>query len=92
MPFAVLFNRKLKHFLRLEYPLTVILSDDGRYRGEYLDLPGCEACAERPADLYATLERMRREWIRRRLSENRTVPFPNDHLKHGDTGTYRRAS
>lgn len=92
MPFKVLFNRKLKHFLRLEYPLTVILADDGRYRGRYLDLPGCEASAKKPADLYATLERMRREWIRKRLSENRAVPLPNEHLKRGEPGAYRRAS
>ncbi len=71
-------TQQIRFYLRLHYPVQVVLAEDG-FRGCYPDLPGC-GCAE--ADLgrlYSTLERERRQWITAQVLEGQQVPLPNSH-------------
>ncbi|MEM6533379.1 MAG: type II toxin-antitoxin system HicB family antitoxin [Myxococcota bacterium] len=73
-------DRRINHYLRLQYPVEASLSDQGFYVGRYPDLPGCEAVGITPADLYHALNGARRDWISERLRAGASVPAPNSHL------------
>ena len=76
-------RRKLKYFLRLNYPLQVVV-DEGQVRGCYPDLPGCEVVGDSLLELEeikATLEKVRREWLTERVEAGDTPPMPNSHLE-----------
>lgn len=76
MPLAVMTRRKLKHFLRFQYPVTVVADSHG-FVGIYPDLPGCRAYAATPAELYALLDTRRRHWLQKRIIGGDPVPLPN---------------
>ena len=69
-------NRKLKYYMRLQYPATVVLADTGIV-GELRDLPGCSVLADTVSEAYARLDEARRLWIRDRLLAGGEVPMPN---------------
>lgn len=71
-------RRKLKYFLRLNYPMHVYASDDG-YVGLYPDLPGCEMRRDNLQDLKRDLERLRRAYLEERVCAGETPPLPNTH-------------
>jgi len=68
--------RKIRYYVRLHYPLSVIAMERGFY-GKFPDLPGCEQVDDDLPVLYASLERLRREWIAERVAGGRSVPLPN---------------
>ncbi len=70
--------RKVRYYTRLHYPAQVLLTDSG-FRGTYPDLPGCFFECDDIHELYARLERIRREWIANRLVAERDVPLPNSY-------------
>jgi predicted RNase H-like HicB family nuclease len=72
--------RKVRYYIGLHYPLFVTLTDEG-FHGTYPDLPGCVAVARDSAELYATMDQVRREWIANRVFAGDEVPLPNVHLK-----------
>lgn len=69
-------NRKLKYYMRLQYPATIVLGEAGIV-GELRDLPGCNVVADSIAEVYTRLDEARRLWIRDRLLADREVPMPN---------------
>lgn len=73
-----LHRRRLKYFLRLEYPLHVTFTDDG-VLGQYPDLPGCRAEAPSIDSLHEQIFDVRRRWIINRLERGEDVPLPNCH-------------
>lgn len=68
--------RKVRYYTRLHYPVQVVLTDSG-FRGTYPDLPGCSFVSDTVDELYARLERVRREWIADQLIAENDVPLPN---------------
>ncbi len=86
MPFnRPFFGRRLRHYLRLQYPVEIIMTPQGFYYGHLPDLPGCDAIASTPEELYAALDRERRQWIRERVQSDQAVPRPNTHLDREET-------
>jgi hypothetical protein len=75
-----LMARKVRYYVGLHYPLFVVLTDDG-FCARYPDLPGCTCVARDSSDLYATMDRIRREWIAARLFAGEEIPLPNAHLE-----------
>ncbi|MEO1483776.1 MAG: type II toxin-antitoxin system HicB family antitoxin [Myxococcota bacterium] len=76
----LLTRRRVNHYLRLQYPADVSMTDDGSFFGTYPDLPGCEAMGESPAALFVALDAARKRWISDRLSAGGQIPAPNTHL------------
>ncbi len=75
-------RRKLKFFLRLNYPMQVVVDTSGA-KGCYPDLPGCELeCPNLAAleDLKTDLERLRQDWLTKTVEAGETPPMPNSHL------------
>lgn len=79
----ILKAKRIRHFLRLSYPLRVIANDDG-FSGDYPDLPGCAVMGADLSMLYQQLESRRREWITEHVLMGENVPMPNSHLVPGD--------
>lgn len=74
-----LFKRRLSHYLRLEYPVRVVITGRG-VCGSFPDLPGCTVEAATMATLHRELFLARRRWLEQRISRGKRVPLPNMHL------------
>lgn len=74
-----LLNRKLKYYLRLQYPVRIIAGDEGLV-GSHPDLPGCTVLADTFPAVYAALEDARRAWIHNRILAGDEIPAPNAYL------------
>lgn len=78
-----LIRRKLKFYLRLNYPLQVVISASGA-NGVYPDLPGCTATESDLEKLRVRIERMRRDYLTRQVEAGKDPPMPNSHLRAPD--------
>lgn len=76
----VLVARKLKYFLRLQYPAQVVMTGEG-FRGSLPDLPGCIATASTLEGLYTELDRKRRIFLERCVMHGEPIPTPNFFLR-----------
>ncbi len=73
-------SRRIKHYLRLNYPLRVVAQGAG-FAGDYPDLPGCSLDAADLASLYAAADAARRQWITERVLTDASIPLPNSYLQ-----------
>ena len=64
------------YYARLPYPVEVVPTKDGHLVARVRDLPGCTARAATPEELWAAVERAKREWIEDALSRGERVPEP----------------
>ena len=71
-----LLRRRLRYYLRLDYPVHVTWGSEG-FVGSYPDLPGASVADTELPRLYARLENTRRDWLAARVRENLPVPMPN---------------
>ncbi|MBC7792669.1 MAG: type II toxin-antitoxin system HicB family antitoxin [Clostridia bacterium] len=69
-------NRKLKYFMRLQYPATIVVLG-ASIVGALRDLPGCAVSGDSVSEVYVRLDEARRLWIRDRLLAGGDVPLPN---------------
>lgn len=81
-------NRKLKYYMRLQYPATVVVAETGIV-GELRDLPGCSVSASSISEAYKRLDEARRLWIRDRLMAGGDVPMPNSSTNAAPTNDMR---
>ena len=72
-------TKKLKYYLRLQYPVRVVLSAEGLV-GEHPDLPGCQVTCDSTSALYAALDDARRHWLREQVVMGNDIPLPNSYL------------
>lgn len=61
------------------YDYLFIVYFDTLYFGEYLDLPGCMACAETIEKLVIKLEQARLIWIKKAKQMKRHIPLPGEY-------------
>ena len=80
MPLNILSGRRMRHYMRLQYPVAVVVTPQGFYHGQHPDLPGCSAIGSSPEAMYAILDKARRSWIREQIRLEQSVPLPNAHL------------
>lgn len=78
-----LLRRKLKYFLRLNYPMQVWFEDCG-FSGRYPDLPGCELRCDDLDELKAGLEQARRAFLTAEIARGKTPPMPNSYVDRCD--------
>ena len=74
-----MFNKKLKFYLRLQYPVRIVAGEDGLV-GSLPDLPGCTVTADSAPAVYSALELARRSWLADRISAGDDIPMPNSFL------------
>jgi hypothetical protein len=72
-------SRRIKHFLRLNYPLRVVRLGK-TFRAEYPDLAGCRVAHSNLAVLYCEAEAARRQWITESVLIDAPIPLPNSFL------------
>jgi predicted HicB family RNase H-like nuclease len=63
-------------YLRQPYGRLVIPEDDGTYRGEILEFPGCIATGNSASETLASLEEVARDWLEAALECGQNVPEP----------------
>jgi predicted RNase H-like HicB family nuclease len=74
----LMLSRKLKYYMRLQYPVCIVFSDDGVI-GSLPDFPGCAVLADSVSAVHARLDDARRAWIRDRVVAGHEVPLPNSY-------------
>jgi hypothetical protein len=72
-------SRRIKHFLRLNYPLRVI-SEKKQFRADYPDLSGCVVLEADLRLVYAKADAARRQWITESVLIDAPIPLPNTYL------------
>jgi predicted RNase H-like HicB family nuclease len=87
---TLMLTKKLKFFLRLQYPVRIVASEDGLV-GSHPDLPGCTVTAESAPATYAALELARRSWLAEHIGAGEDIPMPNAHLSTDEPETTRSA-
>lgn len=75
----ILKARRIRHFLRLTYPVRVWLADDG-FVGNYPDLPEITLKDSDLQQLYSSLDQARREWITEQVLAGSSIALPNSYL------------
>jgi hypothetical protein len=84
-------SRKLKYYLRLQYPVRIVAGDEGLI-GAHPDLPGCSVLGDSAPQVYAALELARREWLRHHVAAGDDIPLPNAYLTGEEPDAPRQAS
>ena len=69
-------SRSLEHYLALQYPYYLTLSDEGVVIAEHLDLPGCSAQGDSAEEAVAELDIAREIWLVNRFEEGHPIPEP----------------
>ncbi len=73
-------ERMLQHFLRLNYPLEVVVLTPTEIAGVYPDLEGCDLMASSIDELQRLMELQRRVWLRDCIESGGVPPQPNTAL------------
>lgn len=63
-------------YLKRPYTRLVVPEEDGTYRGEVLEFPGCFATGDTPAEAYAELEATAADWLRAAMERGQPIPEP----------------
>lgn len=66
----------ISSYLKKPYARLVVPEDDGTFRGEVLEFPGCIAIGDTPAEAFASLEEAAKGWLRAALIRNQNIPEP----------------
>jgi predicted HicB family RNase H-like nuclease len=63
-------------YLKMPYGRLLVPEDDGTYRAEIIEFPGCFAVGENVAEAASNLERAATSWIESTIAKGRSVPEP----------------
>lgn len=63
-------------YLKRPYTRLVVPEEDGTFRGEILEFPGCFATGDTPAEAYAKLEAVAADWLAAALERGQSIPEP----------------
>jgi antitoxin HicB len=63
-------------FLKKPYSRVVVPEEDGTFRGEILEFPGCIATGETASETLARLEDVAESWLESMLARGQPVPEP----------------
>ena len=67
---------KATEYLKRPYGRVVIPEDDGSFRAEIVEFPGCIAVGDTAAEALANLERVADSWLQATLAKGLHVPEP----------------
>lgn len=63
-------------YMKRPYARVLVPEDDGTYRGEILEFPGCISTGDTPAEALESLEEIAESWIASALANGQSVPAP----------------
>ena len=81
---AIIRERALRYYLRLNYPVRTLMNQNTCI-AVHPDLPGCEVRGQNPRDAFVKLEKLRQRWIYNAISLSLPVPSPNDYIEGPST-------
>ncbi len=67
-----------KAYLRQPYTRLLVPEDDGTFRAEIMEFPGCIATGDSTTEALSSLERVACSWIMSALAKKQTIPVPID--------------
>ena len=65
-------------YLKLPYGRVVVPDDDGTFRAEIVEFPGCIATGDSAAEALTNLENVAESWLQSILARGQKVPEPMD--------------
>jgi len=77
-------NKMQKHqgdiadYMKRPYARVLVPEEDGTYRGEILEFPGCISTGDTPAEALDSLEEIAESWIASALANGQSVPPPSE--------------
>jgi predicted RNase H-like HicB family nuclease len=69
-------RERAAEILKLAYSRMIVPEEDGSYRGEIPEFPGCISLAETPAEAFAALEDIALSWLEVAIEKNQPIPKP----------------
>src|SRR5690348_11474643 len=72
--------RDPKQYLKQPYARVVIPEEDGSFRAEILEFPGCIAVGDTAPEALAQLEEVAESWLEATLARGQVVPEPMENL------------
>lgn len=69
-------------YLKKPYGRLLVPEDEGGYRAEIVEFPGCFAEGETAAEAAANLEDAARSWLEATIAKGQTVPDPMEELDY----------
>jgi antitoxin HicB len=69
-------SERVISYLRKPYARIVVPEEDGTFRGEILEFPGCIATGDTPAETLSALEDVASAWLEGALEHNQLIPEP----------------
>jgi antitoxin HicB len=67
-------------YLKKPYGRLLVPEDDGTYRAEIVEFPGCFAVGDTAAEAVVNLENAAESWLESTIAKGQTVPEPMDEL------------
>jgi predicted RNase H-like HicB family nuclease len=67
-----------EEYLKKPYGRLLVPEEDGTYRAEIIEFPGCFAVGETPAEAAENLENAAASWLKSTIAKGRHVPEPMD--------------
>ncbi len=67
-----------EYYMSLEYPITIIPQETGKYIVEILDIPGCRFEGENLQELVKRAQGYKLDWIELSYKRGETIPLPNN--------------
>src|SRR5258708_5019153 len=71
---------KAAELLKKPYGRLVIPEDDGSFRAEMLEFPGCIAAGDTAPKALSSLEKVAESWIESALANGQSIPQPMDNV------------
>jgi antitoxin HicB len=71
-------NPMITDYLKRPYARMVVPEQDGSFRAEIQEFPGCIALADTAAEAYASLEEVAAAWIDAALAKGQGIPEPTE--------------
>jgi predicted RNase H-like HicB family nuclease len=70
------FYTKADEILKKPYARQIVPEEDGSFRGEILEFPGCLALGDTTVEALTSLENVARDWLESALRNGQSIPEP----------------
>lgn len=71
-------NELVATYLKQPYARVLVPEEDGTFRGEILEFPGCIAVGDTRAETLDMLEEVAAGWLTSALANGQTIPIPTE--------------
>lgn len=67
-------------YLKKPYVRQLVPEDDGSFRAEIAEFPGCIALGATPAEAYSNLEEVAESWLESAIAKKQAIPEPLEEI------------